>query len=291
MPVRERFLLSSEFCEFLYAFSLSEDLDSFADNIGLDLKAASKKLEMLREKAAVVDKVNGTWIITPFGHMVAKWTADVMATQKKLLRQQGSLRLSPNELDPFDGTGALILIGVQKGFDDPVWGQRNNPEAMQRIQVLLSYWRDRSLPIYHVAHTSGNPDSPLRKGSKGAAFMDFVHPRDGEDIIEKTANSAFVGTDLEKLLRKRRHTTLVLAGMPANQCIDATTRMAADLGFTTFVVADATVSFERVGVDGRRLDASLMHRATLANLNQEFGVIVDSKTVIDKLGHPLKETR
>ena len=160
MPAREKFPLNSEYCEMLFTFSQSEGIEGFAEHHGIDLKAAAKKLESIREKAPAVEKVGSEWVLTPLGLMLSKWTGEAMASQSKILRQEGNLRLSPNELDPFTGNGALVLVGVQKGFEDPIWGQRNNPEAAQRIQVLLNYWRDRNLPVYHVQHVSNNPLSP-----------------------------------------------------------------------------------------------------------------------------------
>jgi nicotinamidase-related amidase len=57
---------------------------------------------------------------------------------------------------------ALIVIDVQKGLDEPFWGERNNPEAEQNIARLLAAWRRRGWAIYHVQHQSKNPHSPLR---------------------------------------------------------------------------------------------------------------------------------
>jgi len=34
-----------------------------------------------------------------------------------------------NVLLPFPQKAILVLIDVQKGFDNPVWGRRNNPDA------------------------------------------------------------------------------------------------------------------------------------------------------------------
>ena len=46
--------------------------------------------------------------------------------------------------------------------------------------------------------------------------------------------------------------------------------MAGNLGFSCCVVADATDTFDRVGHDGKRLDAKDFHRIRLASLDGEF---------------------
>lgn len=55
---------------------------------------------------------------------------------------------------PTAKTAALIIIDVQKGFDEPSLGRRNNPESEDNISDLLSYWRRSGLPIFHVRHLS-----------------------------------------------------------------------------------------------------------------------------------------
>ena len=75
---------------------------------------------------------------------------------------------------------ALLLIDVQKGFDSPLWGQRNNPDAESNIATLLAEWRKHDAPIIHVKHCSVSPQSPLHPDQPGNAFKDEASPIPGE---------------------------------------------------------------------------------------------------------------
>ena len=55
---------------------------------------------------------------------------------------------------PFPQNVALILIDIQKGFEDPMWGRRNNPDAETNIASLLHVWRQTGRPIFPVQHLS-----------------------------------------------------------------------------------------------------------------------------------------
>ena len=44
---------------------------------------------------------------------------------------------------------ALLLIDVQQGFDEPYWGQRNNPNAEANMAKLLQAWRAAKRPVFH----------------------------------------------------------------------------------------------------------------------------------------------
>ena len=44
----------------------------------------------------------------------------------------------------------LLIIDVQKGFDETFWGKRNNPNAEENIAKLLITWRETNRPVIHI---------------------------------------------------------------------------------------------------------------------------------------------
>lgn len=174
---------------------------------------------------------------------------------------------------------ALILVDIQKGFDNiQHWGgQRNNTDAESKASELLALWRKYGLPVFHIQHCSTLPHSPLNEKFEGNEIKDIVKPIDGEPIIKKNVNSAFIGTDLKLRLDNEGITKLVIAGLTTDHCISTTTRMAGNLGFDTFLVSDATATFNKKGLDGQNYSAELIHETALASLNGEFATVVTTE--------------
>jgi len=179
---------------------------------------------------------------------------------------------------------ALVVIDVQKGFDEPYWGERNNPEAEENIARLLDSWRARGWAIYYIHHQSKNPNSPLRPNYVGNEIKEIVRPRPGEPVIQKRENSAFIGTDLEERLRAANQSTLVLTGLTTDHCVSTTARMAANLGFDTVVVSDATATFDRYSpITSRHFTGEEIHEAELTALSGEFAKVVETEEVLSAL--------
>lgn len=175
---------------------------------------------------------------------------------------------------------ALLVVDVQKGFDEPYWGARNNPDAEAKIGQLLQAWREAKRPVFHVFHDSTFPQSPLRPAAEGNAPKPEAEPRAGEGVYRKTVNSAFIGTSLEEDLREAGITTLVVAGLTTNHCISTTVRMAGNLGFEVYLLSDATATFDRVGIDGRHRPAAEVHAAALSDLHGEFATVIETAALL-----------
>lgn len=178
---------------------------------------------------------------------------------------------------------ALIIIDVQQGFDQPKWGERNNPDAELQISKLLTTWRKLKLPVIHIQHLSSSPSSTFYPGTSGVEFKEIVKPVAGELIIQKNVNSAFIGTNLESYLRDNQIEQVIITGLTTPHCVSTTTRMSGNLGFETYIVSDATAAFELEGSDGTRYNAEQIHNITLATLHNEFATIVTAQEILDAI--------
>lgn len=181
---------------------------------------------------------------------------------------------------------ALILIDIQKGFDDvDYWGgNRNNPDAENNASRLLNFWRKNSWPVFYLKHCSTNLNSPLAKGQEGNEIKNIVKPMADEPVIEKNVNSAFIGTDLKLQLEKAEITKLVFVGLTTDHCVSTSVRMAGNYGFETYVVFDATATFDKKGLEGQVYPAELIHETALASLNEEFATVIKTSYLIEMLG-------
>ncbi|HEX4302531.1 MAG TPA: cysteine hydrolase family protein [Rhizomicrobium sp.] len=180
---------------------------------------------------------------------------------------------------------ALLVVDMQEGFGDPEWGARNNPRLEDNVAALLAAWRQARQTVIHVHHDSPHVEGRLRRGTPGNDPIPRTRPIDKEKLYRKSVNSAFIGTSLEFDLRQSGIDTLVIVGLTTNHCISTTARMSGNLGFDTYVVSDATATFDRRGLDGRMRRAEDVHMAALSDLNEEFAQIIDTAEVLAALSH------
>ena len=66
--------------------------------------------------------------------------------------------------------------------------------------------------------------------------------RTGEPLLHKTSHNAFTTTNLQQLLTERGIRELTVCGIRTEQCVETTTRVAADLGYEVTFVTDATAT-------------------------------------------------
>ena len=175
---------------------------------------------------------------------------------------------------------ALIVIDVQRGFDDPVWGQRDNPACESNIEALIAHWRELGRPLVFVRHDSEEPGSSLAPGTPGNAFKDVI-TGEPDLLVTKTVNSSFHGRpDLKAWLDGEGIGTVYVCGITTNHCCETTARVGGNLGYDVRFVLDATHAFDRADPFGGLVTAYELARVTATNLHGEFATVVDTATAI-----------
>ena len=108
----------------------------------------------------------------------------------------------------------------------------------------------------------------------GGEIRPGFEPQPGEIVAtEHWCSSGFANTDLDLQLKKHGIHQLIVIGLIAHTCIEATVRYAAELGYEVTVVKDATADYS---------DEAM--RATLdVNLPNYASAVVTTKEVVDSI--------
>jgi len=178
---------------------------------------------------------------------------------------------------------ALLIVDMQVGMSWPASGDRNNPDAEQVIASLLEHWRGKGAPLVHIRHISRTHGSPFWPGQPGVEFQPLLSPRSTEHVVEKSVPDAFINTALERWLRVRDISSLLIVGVSTNNSVEATARTAGNLGFKTYVASDATFAFAKTDYNGVLRSADEVHAMALSNLHGEYATVITSHEAINGL--------
>jgi len=185
------------------------------------------------------------------------------------------------EMTEWTDSTALVVVDVQRGFDDVAyWGERNNPHCEQNVGMLLDAWRRHGWPVVYVRHDATDPVSPLYPGKPGNGFKSVL---DGAPdlLVTKSSHSAFHGSpDLDAWLRGHGIAGVAVCGIQTNICCETTARVASDLGYEVLFVIDATHTFDVTAPNHQVYRAREISRYTALNIDGEFGRVVHTKELV-----------
>lgn len=94
-------------------------------------------------------------------------------------------------------------------------------------------------------------------------------------------NSAFIETNLESYLREHKYETIVIIGLTTDYCVSTSVRMAGNLGFSTYVISDATATFGRISYDGNYHHAEDIHKLALVSLHEMFATVLTTEKLLN----------
>jgi len=154
---------------------------------------------------------------------------------------------------------------------------------------VLGAARQAKLRVFYAMHHRYRPGdyetwtyiAPIQKaawqhkafeyGTWGGEFRAEFVPAPGEIVVsEHWCSSGFANTDLDLQLKNHGIHQLIVIGLIAHTCIEATVRFAAELGYEVTVVKDATADYSN----------EMMHAALDINLPNYASAIVNADEIV-----------
>lgn len=197
------------------------------------------------------------------------------------------------------GKTALLVIDMQNAFCEPTgafYNEQTKP-VKEKIKQLVSTAREKGLLIIylrHVVRQMGNLSNRLKEmlpsvdqvlidGSRPAAIVDDLAPREGELIVNKPHFGGFTGTDLDEILRANGIDTLIICGTVTNVCCDTTARQAVERQYKVIFLSDATAANDKPDLGWGPVKAEEFQRVTLTTLASVFCQISTTDEVIREM--------
>jgi nicotinamidase-related amidase len=194
---------------------------------------------------------------------------------------------------------ALLVIDPYNDFiseGGKVWARlKSVAEAnncVPNMLRVLNAARGAGLRIFYALHHRFRPGdyekwkyiAPIQKaawsrktfedGTWGGEIRSEFIPQTGEIVAqEHWCSSGFANTDLDLQLKKHGIHQLIVMGLIAHTCVEATVRYAAELGYEVTMVRDATADYSEVE----------MHAALDVNIPNYANVIVTTNEVVDSI--------
>jgi ureidoacrylate peracid hydrolase len=191
---------------------------------------------------------------------------------------------------------ALLVVDVQNDFchNQGVFSKYKSAtldhveQAVSKLSALIEKCRQSNLPIIFIRTTHSdwtNSPSWLKRmegaGEKmricapdswGSNFYN-VSPKEGDCIVTKHRYSAFIGTDLDLILKSRGIAYILVTGVATNVCVESTARDGYHRDYNVILIEDCCGAYDKAE-----------HAATLNNISKFFGTVTTAETLIATLG-------
>jgi len=196
----------------------------------------------------------------------------------------------------------LVVIDPYNDFiseGGKIWDRIKNVaegnQCVPHMRQILEAARNTGIRVFYAMHRRYRPGdyetwkyiAPIQKaawsrksfeyGTWGGEIRTGFEPRAGDVVAaEHWCSSGFANTDLDLLLKKHSIHKLIVTGLIAHTCVEATVRYAAELGYEVTVVKDATASYSE----------EHMHVALEVNLPNYASAIVATDDLLVSLASP-----
>lgn len=170
----------------------------------------------------------------------------------------------------------LAFLPVARSANIPVvwvnWG--NRPDLLNISPAAQHVYNPTGTGVGLGDPLPSNQAPVLQKDSWAAAVVDELAPVPTDIRVDKYRMSGFWDTPLDSILRNLGKTTLLFAGVNADQCVMTTLQDANFLGYDCILLRDCTAT----------TSPDYCFQATIYNVNQCFGFVADSTAILAALG-------
>lgn len=167
------------------------------------------------------------------------------------------------------------LIPMLRGSSVPIiwlnWG--NRPDRLNLSPSLLHVYKPSGVGIGLGDTLPGSGAKVLERGSWSAAIVDELPVAPADIHVAKYRMSGFQDTELDSILRNLSVTTLMFAGVNADQCVLCTLQDANFRGYDCVLLEDCAAT----------TSPDYCMAATIYNVNQCFGFVVRSEVIAAQL--------
>ena len=194
---------------------------------------------------------------------------------------------------------ALLVIDPYNDFiseGGQIWDRlkqvAESNQCVPNMLRVLGAAREAGLRVCYALHRRYRPGdyetwsyiAPIQKaawrskafahGTWGGELKNGFEPHPGDIVAdEHWCSSGFANTDLDLQLKKHGIHRLIVMGLIAHTCLEATVRFGAELGYDVTVVRDATADYSDVE----------MHAALEVNVPNYATAIVTTQEIVDAL--------
>jgi nicotinamidase-related amidase len=196
---------------------------------------------------------------------------------------------------------ALLVVDMEHDFVHGVMAVPGAVELVDRLVPLLRAARVATVPVIFVTQAlraSGADLGPLERfepvrerralqeHGEGVRVVAELEPSEDDQYVVKRRFSAFLGTDLDVLLRSMGIEQVVVCGVSAHVCCDTTVREAFQLGYATLYVSDGVEMGDLPDLGWGPVSAETAKAVVATTIAHRFGSVCTIADLLSELARP-----
>lgn len=175
---------------------------------------------------------------------------------------------------------ALLVIDFQKEYFSGMLPVPDAHAALTNARRLIQFADDHGILVVHIQHVFPSGSPIFATDRQGVEIHQDIQPKVNHQLIQKSAVSAFVGTDLDLRLKQHGIEKLIVTGLMTHACVTGAIRDAVPLGYQTIVVEDACATRSLEQESRFFIEHHTLHTAAIAALADIFASVATTDEIL-----------